>query len=123
MDVHVLLALFHIFLVAPLFLFVAISRSNSPELLYKFLMGLGVFLFIYHGYKAFFKYMKSSSSLWVNLIHILFVAPLLFYVGYNGKDTPRPAYEIMALTGFAALGYHLYSLVISVNLIKIESNE
>jgi hypothetical protein len=26
------------------------------------------------------------------------------------KDTPRPAYELLLLTAFAAFGYHLYEL-------------
>jgi hypothetical protein len=26
------------------------------------------------------------------------------------KDTPRPAYELLLLTAFGALGYHLYEI-------------
>jgi hypothetical protein len=39
------------------------------------------------------------------------VAPLLIYIGYNKKETPRFAYELMLMGGFAAGGYHLFSVV------------
>jgi len=31
-----------------------------------------------------------------------------------GYDTPRWAYEVLAMLGFAALGYHIYQIVLSV---------
>jgi hypothetical protein len=46
----------------------------------------------------------------VNLIHALWVGPLLLYIGIHKKETVRAAYELLLLTGFAALGYHLYEL-------------
>jgi len=59
-----------------------------------------------------------SPNLWINVIHVLFVAPLLVYIGFMAKNTPRPAYELLAMVGFAALGYHLYSLILSINSIQ-----
>lgn len=44
------------------------------------------------------------------------VAPLLIYIGIKQKETPRPAYELLALVSFAALGYHMYSLVLQANV-------
>ena len=58
--------------------------------------------------------------MWINLIHVFYIAPLLIFVGYNEKETPRYGYELMALVGFAALGYHMYSLVTSINLLKAD---
>ena len=52
--------------------------------------------------------------MWVNIFHVLLVAPLLFYVCAKGFDTPRWAYELLAMAGFAALGYHIYSIVLEV---------
>jgi hypothetical protein len=117
MDIHLLLSLFHIFAVVPLFLYVAISRANIPTALYGFLLALGAFITLYHGYKAFTRFVSGSAYLWVNLIHMLFVGPLLIYIGYREKDTPRYAYELLALLGFAALGYHTYQLIISMNVL------
>lgn len=61
--------------------------------------------------------------IWVNLVHVLYVAPLLIYIGYKEKDTPRYAYELLALLGFAALGYHIYSLVVNMNIIHEDSKK
>jgi hypothetical protein len=45
------------------------------------------------------------------MIHVFLIAPLLIYIGYNKKETPRFAYELILILGFGAGGYHLYSLV------------
>ena len=118
MDTHVLLALFHIFLVVPLFLYVAISKTETHVNVYRFMLILGAIVFVYHAYKSLLRYSSGSSMLWVNLLHVLYVAPLMIYIGYKEKNTPRSSYELLALIGFGALGYHLYNLVISINITK-----
>lgn len=118
MDPHIVLSLFHIFLVVPLFLYVAFQRAAIPSWLYTAILILGVIILAYHGYKAMIRARLMSPSLWINLLHVFYVAPLLIYVGYYGKNTPRPAYELMAMVGFAALGYHLYNLILSINTIQ-----
>ena len=110
MDGRVILNLFHIFLVAPLFLWAGSVRSNAPDFLYPVLLGLGVILFFYQGYKAYTRFIQKSNYIWVNLIHVILIAPLLIYIGIHKKETPRPAYELMLLAGFSVLGYHLYEL-------------
>jgi uncharacterized membrane protein len=117
MDSHLLLGLFHILAVVPLFLYVALSRANTYEHIYTLLLVLGIIILLYHGYKAFIRLAANSPSLWINVIHVLIVAPLLIYIGYKAKSTPRPAYEILALVAFSALGYHTYHLIVSTNLI------
>ena len=117
MDTHLLLGLFLIFAVVPLFLYVAISRAATATAVYGVLLALGVIILLYHGFKAWRKFVAGSSGLWINLIHMLFVAPLLIYIGYREKDTPRYAYELLALIAFAALGYHTYHLIISANIV------
>lgn len=67
--------------------------------------------------KAVKKYYAGSQSLWVNLLHVLFVGPLLAYIGYMGEQTPRSAYELLALAAFGALGYHTYYLITMVNVV------
>lgn len=123
MDTHLLLALFHIFAVVPLFLYVALSRSNTVSGVYGFLLVLGAIIFLYHGYKAFNRYLSGSSALWINLIHVFYVAPLLIYIGYKGRETPRYAYELLALIGFAALGYHTYNLIVSMNTVMDDAKK
>lgn len=40
----------------------------------------------------------------------------MIYIGYMSKKTPRPAYELLGLITFAALGYHLYSVVLMTQI-------
>ena len=116
MDTHFLLGLFHIFAVVPFFLYIAFSRASTNPILFKAAFVLGIFILLYHGYKAFFKWKAGSQSLWVNMIHFLFIGPLLVYIGFYQDITPRAAYELLALTGFGALGYHIYHLITSLTM-------
>lgn len=110
-DHHFILSLFHILLVSPLLLFVGFQRASTPTWLYNALLAIGAVILIYHGYKLSIRLSQGSGYAWVNAIHILFVAPLLIYIGYHKRETPRAAYELLLMLGFAAVGYHLFSLV------------
>lgn len=118
MNSHIIISIFHILVVVPFFLYVAFMRAATPEAVYWSLFAVGLFVLLYHGYKSAIRYAIGSSSLWVNLIHVLFIAPLIVYIGYYGKKTPRPAYEILAITAFGALGYHMYSIIMQLQLIS-----
>jgi hypothetical protein len=83
------------------------------------LLGLGIVILIYHLYKTIIKWRANSLSVWVNIIHILFVAPLMIYIGKNAYDTPRWAFELLAMLSFSAVGYHLYNLIIDVQNIEV----
>lgn len=108
--------MFHIFLVVPLFLYVAFLRAACPDWLYWTIFGLGIVILVYHGIKAAWRLSKGSSSAWINVFHAALIAPLLIYIGYYGKKTPRPAYELLAMAGFAALGYHIYSMILELHI-------
>lgn len=101
------LHLFHLLAVVPFFLYVAIVRSALPTGVFLFLVALGAFITLYHGYKAVLRYMNGSTYIWVNLLHALIVGPLLIYIGLKQKTAPRAAYEALLLVTFAAFGYHL----------------
>jgi hypothetical protein len=68
-------------------------------------------ILVYHGFKLIVRLKNRSGYSWVNALHVITVAPLLLYIGYNKKETPRFAYELLLMLGFAAGGYHLFSLV------------
>lgn len=114
MNSHIPINLFHILLVAPFFLYVAFVRGQLVPWVFSVLFGLGLIIFIYHSYKTILKWKANSLSVWVNILHVVLVAPLLLFIGASAYDTPRWAFEVLAMTGFAALGYHLYSLVLSI---------
>jgi len=111
MDVHMILAFFHIFCVAPLLFVIAFFQDKMPDWAYTAILGLGLFLIIYQSYKYVLRLSQKSAYAWVNLFHMIIVAPLLLYIGYNRRETPRSAYELCIMVGFAALGYHTYSAI------------
>jgi len=115
MDTHLLLALFHIIGVVPLFLYVGFQRAATPEWLYNVLFGLGLIIGVYHGIKAIIRIYVKSPAAWVNIIHAIIIAPLLIWIGYLGKKTERPAYEMLLMIAFAALGYHIKSVLLITN--------
>ena len=110
-DKHVIISLFHIIIVVPFFAYIFINKSSTPEWAYTLLFSLGIIVLLFHFYKSVVKFMAQSNSLWINVVHVVAVAPIMIYIGYTSKNTPRPAYEILSLITFAALGYHLYSMI------------
>ena len=105
-DIILLVHLFHIIIVGSLFLYVGIKREKIPQLMYPILLGLGIFIILYHSYKA-----SISKTPWINYIHIFLIGPLLVYIGYMNKETSRKYYEILLMFGFAAIGYHGYYMI------------
>jgi len=101
-----LVGLFHVLIVATLFLYVGIRKTDISLFMFPILLGLGAIIIPYHAYKASIK--KSG---WVNYIHIFLVGPLLMYIGYNGVETERKFFELLLMLGFAALGYHGFYLL------------
>jgi hypothetical protein len=98
--------LFHIIFVSGLFFYVGVTRDRVPSLMYPFLLALGVAIVIYHGIKSF-----SKKDAWVNYLHILFIGPLLIYIGAMREKTPRKMFEILLMFAFASLGYHAYYMI------------
>ena len=111
---HIPIALFHILVVAPFFLYVAFVRGQLMPWIFSALLGLGLVIMVYHAYKTVIKWQAHSLSAWVNIIHVVAIAPLLIFIGASGYDTPRWAFEVLAMFGFAAAGYHLYNLVMEI---------
>lgn len=111
MDSRIIINLFHIILVVPFFIWVGIRHGNIPNGAFISLIVLGILVTLYHAFKAVRRYLSGSSYIWVNLIHALWIGPLLLYIGAMKNNTPRACYELLLLTAFGALGYHLYELV------------
>jgi len=112
---HIMLSLFHIFLVSPLLITVGLMRGTTTTTLYNILLGTGLLVLLYHLYRLGSKWISNHRSLiWINIMHILIIAPLLIYIGYMKEYTYRFAYELLLMLGFSAIGYHLYSLVVYI---------
>jgi hypothetical protein len=109
MDALLLIGILHVVLIV---LWVGFNRAATPDWVYQLLFGVGILVLLYHGYKAVGRYFAKSPVLWVNVIHVLFVAPLLMWIGFYEKKTERPAYDMLLIVAFGAFGYHLYKLVV-----------
>jgi high-affinity Fe2+/Pb2+ permease len=111
LDQHFILSIFHLLFVVPLFLFIGFQRADTPQWVYFAILAIGAVILVYHGFKLIVRVMQRSGFIWINAIHVFLIAPLLLYIGWHKKETPRFAYELLLLLGFAAAGYHLFSLV------------
>jgi threonine/homoserine/homoserine lactone efflux protein len=114
MTDHIQLSAFHVFVVAPFFLYVAFVRGQLMPWVFTALQVLGLVVLLFHAYRIMTRWKAQSLTVWVNILHVVAVAPILLYIGCMGYDTPRWAYEILAMLGFSALGYHIYQIVLSV---------
>jgi hypothetical protein len=112
MDPYLLIGVLHIVLIVPFLLWIGFNRAATPDWVYSVLVGVGLIVLIYHAYKAVGRWFAKSQFLWVNVIHVLFIAPLMIWIGYYEKKTERPAYDMLLLVAFGALGFHLYKLVV-----------
>ena len=112
MNTLLLIHLFHILIVGSLFLYVGIYKNNIHKIMYPFLLVLGIFVILYHIYKAYNYLIQNKNSWLFNLIHIFLVGPLLIYIGISKEKTPRFYYELLLMIGFAAIGYHGYYMLI-----------
>ena len=112
MDSFLLIGVLHVVLFVPFLLWIGFNRAATPDWVYKVLFGFGILVLLYHGYKAVGRYFAKSPVIWVNIIHVLFVAPLLIWIGFYEKKTERPAYDMLLIVAFGAFGYHLYKLIV-----------
>jgi hypothetical protein len=110
----IILGIFHLVVVVPLFLFVGFQRAATPQWVYTILFGLGLFVLVYHGYFSIVRLHAKSELAWKNLFHLILIAPLLLWIGYHEKKTGKPFYELMLIAGFASLGYHLKNIVFAL---------
>jgi len=120
-DSYLLLVVAHVAVIVPFLLYVGFQRAATPDWVYSVLFGTGVLVLVYHAIKAIVRWYKNSPIIWVNLIHAILIAPLLIWIGYHGKKTERPAYDMLIIAAFGALGYHLHRLVVvSQTFVKSE---
>ena len=112
MDAFFLVALLHVSVIVPFLLWVGFNRAATPDWMYSVLFGAGLIVLLYHTYKAISRLIAASPVVWINLIHVFLIAPLLLWIGYYAKRTERPAYDMLLIAAFGALGFHLYRLIV-----------
>jgi hypothetical protein len=119
MNTSIIVHLLHITIISGLFFYVGLKRNTIPAIMYPVLVGVGFIILGYHMYKLYLK-LSAKHNPWVNLIHILVVAPLLLFIGWNRETTPRYAYELLLLLGFASFGYHGYYILVDMGVFANE---
>ena len=77
MDAFFLIVILHVTVIVPFLLWVGFNRAATPEWMYSALFGTGLLVLVYHSYKAITRLLAASPVVWINLIHVLVVAPLL----------------------------------------------
>jgi hypothetical protein len=122
MDAFFLIVILHVVVIVPFLLWVGFNRAATPEWAYNILFGAGLLVLVYHTYKALTRLLAGSMDAWKNLIHVLIVAPLFLWIGYYGKRTERPAYDMLLVAAFGAFGFHLYKLIV-ISQTFVKSNE
>jgi len=60
--------------------------------------------------------MALSNRSIIYLIHILFVAPLLIYIGYKGTNTQDAVFKLLIIIGLVVILYHSYMLYKTMSL-------
>ncbi len=110
MDLHTFYSIFHVLIAAPFLIFVGIVGSELPAWVYSVLAVVVGGIVGYHGWRAFQKLAQGRSA-WINWIHLLLVVPALLWIVVQKEKTPRRAFEMVLILGFAAMGYHGYQLV------------
>ncbi len=122
----------HFIYVGPIFLFFGLNTKNLPEnskdedgkyLLnwtnlfltqknaYLYIAFLGIINFLYHLYSALKLYFEEQFINHTNIMHILFVAPLLIYIGLISKEnTSYIYYNLLTIFGIGLIFLFAYKL-------------
>ena len=100
-----ILSIVHLLFFAPPLLYIGLKRSVTPYWAFQSLLFVGAGIFLYH----LTRWMYTGS--YINAIHVLLIAPLLMFIGWHQKNTPRSAYEILLMIVFAMIGWHTLNLV------------
>lgn len=93
----------HLFFVAPLLIFIGLTKPQYSWI-YHVLLALSVGVLVNFGHKIVSQ-KWSQRTVWY-VIHALLFSSLLFFVGWNGTNTPHVAYSLLLAVGLAAFSYH-----------------
>lgn len=116
MNNRVVLSLAHLLVFMPVLFYIGFSRSSLSYTVYNIILAAGILIELYHLMRMYKKLSVGGGGVWINAIHVLIIAPLLMYIGYNKKDTLRAAYELLLIAAFGGFGYHLYNLILETQV-------
>ena len=103
----------HVFILAPLFVYVGLKAEKTPNVIFLVFLVVGIVVALYHSYRIFVTYQSIGliPYIYINLVHILLVAPLLIYIGMKKVKTEIIIYKsliVLAITMALSNGYRLF---------------
>ena len=96
--------LLHVFFIGPLFIYIGIAESRTPNTLLSLLGFLALFVVFFHTYVVYYKYIHKKNFS-VNLLHVFFLAPIMFFIAYS-KSPNDLWYKVLLMLGFINIAYH-----------------
>jgi len=64
----------------------------------------------------------SDHMMIIYLLHILFIAPFIYYIGFKGKKTPVKLFDMLIPLAMFTTLYHVYRLLATQKSIKQDKN-
>ena len=97
--------LFHLLFVAPLLFYVGQQKSDAPSQVYSLLLLLSLVVLGFHSWR-----LTTLGYNPINLFHVAFVAPFLFYIGWNQGMVDARLFMLATILSVAVVLYHSYRL-------------
>lgn len=99
MDPRIIVNLFHILVVAPLFLFIGYYKSDTSETVFNFVVFLSLFVIAYHAWRYY------QTGWFINYVHI-FIGIVLLILSFFGKKLPNFIFYIFYVMASLVIGIH-----------------
>jgi hypothetical protein len=104
--------LFHVFVVGVLAIYLGLKGTQSNKFILAALPFVAVVGILYHVYRLFIRWNVLGFTLdmpsLINLFHIIFVFPTLYYIGRNGGVMNPQLQRALPWIGAGVIAYHLY---------------
>ena len=104
--------IFHIFVVAGLFIYLGLNGTNSNKFVLDALPWIAIAGVFYHAWRLFQRWSSQGLSLnyWVlvNLFHLFVVFPFLYNLGKNGGRMTAQVQQALPFIGAGIILYHGY---------------
>jgi len=97
--------LFHLLFVAPLLLYIGQQKSDAPAQVYSILLALSLVVLLYHSWR-----LSTLGMNPINLFHVAFVAPFLFYIAWNKGMVDARLFMLASALAVLVIVYHAWRL-------------
>lgn len=114
---------FHLAVVFPFLIYIALNPDKSNvKKAYPIVQIMAVSLFLYHGYLSYEKSRGDSEDYSINVVHMMLVAPLLYYISTNKFRNKELKNVVLGISGVGIV-YHSFQVFKKKNLLPNEKIE